>query len=248
MKRLLAIACIATFILLGFASRPARAFGETYIVQPGDTLLTIATRYGISVNDLAAANGLNNGFWVYAGQQLIIPTSSPFLEPPPFAGVANLATEPRFVSFAPPPGALASGDYYPAPPGDIFWDDPTPPAESFSPYPALPAPPDWRFHDYAAPPPWRPYPAPQPVFYDPAPAPYPTWPNLANERWIDVDLTYQTLIAYEGQRPVFRARVSSGLPQYPTVVGTFSIYVKYEVADMSGGAGDDAYFLPGVPY
>jgi lipoprotein-anchoring transpeptidase ErfK/SrfK len=63
-----------------------------------------------------------------------------------------------------------------------------------------------------------------------------------------VDLTYQTLTAYEGRRPVFHTRVSSGLPQYPTVVGTFSIYLKYELADMSGGAGDDAYYLPGVPY
>jgi LysM repeat protein len=68
------------------------------------------------------------------------------------------------------------------------------------------------------------------------------------EKWIDVDLTRQALTAYEDQTPVFNSRVSSGIWQYPTIVGTFQIYVKYEVADMSGGSGEDTYYLPNVPY
>lgn len=210
MKYLFTIAALAGFILFGLFSQPALAYGETYVVQPGDTLFTIANHYGLSVNDLARANNLTNGYWLYAGQQLIIPTPSPFFEPAP---LANPAFVPRFVSFAPP---------------------------------TMPAPPSWQAQN------WSPYPEQPPAFYQPAPAyGYPgwsRWSNPATERWIDVDLSRQVLTAYEGRRSVFRTLVSSGLPQFPTVAGTFSIYVKYESADMSGGAGDDEYFLPAVPY
>ncbi len=54
----------------------------TYIVQAGDTLTRIAARYGLSLSQLAAANGLGWNSWVYAGQRLIIPTSAP-LNPAP---------------------------------------------------------------------------------------------------------------------------------------------------------------------
>ncbi len=63
-------------------------------------------------------------------------------------------------------------------------------------------------------------------------------------RWIDVDLTHQLLVAYEGQTPVRRVVVSTGLPSTPTVTGRFKIYVKYPKAPMSG----PGYYLPNVPY
>ena len=40
------------------------------------------------------------------------------------------------------------------------------------------------------------------------------------ERWIAVNLSTQTLVAYEGDTPVFETLVSSGLPQWPTVTGS----------------------------
>jgi LysM repeat protein len=50
------------------------AHAETrYIVQPGDTLYRIATRFGVSVSALAAANGLANPSLIYVGQVLVIP-------------------------------------------------------------------------------------------------------------------------------------------------------------------------------
>ena len=43
-----------------------------YVVQPGDTLFGIAARYGRSVYDIAAANGLLNLNAIYVGQALNI--------------------------------------------------------------------------------------------------------------------------------------------------------------------------------
>ena len=45
----------------------------TYVVQPGDTLTRIAVRHGVSVSQLAAANGMQTTSWVYVGQRLTIP-------------------------------------------------------------------------------------------------------------------------------------------------------------------------------
>jgi LysM repeat protein len=53
----------------------------THIVQPGETLFRIATRYGISLDALRAANGLS-GDLIFAGQSLIIPAGG-FTPTPP---------------------------------------------------------------------------------------------------------------------------------------------------------------------
>lgn len=50
---------------------PAR-HTTTYIVQQNDTLFSIATRHGTTVNALMQANGLRN-YWIYVGQVLKIP-------------------------------------------------------------------------------------------------------------------------------------------------------------------------------
>lgn len=68
------------------------------------------------------------------------------------------------------------------------------------------------------------------------------------ERWIDVDLTNQLLVAYEGNKPVFQSLISSGTWQYPTVTGQFRIYLRYESKDMNGWALGYDYYLHDVPY
>lgn len=45
-----------------------------YIVQPGDTLSEIAVNYGISVQTIAALNGISNPNLIYAGEKLFIPS------------------------------------------------------------------------------------------------------------------------------------------------------------------------------
>jgi len=47
--------------------------GPIYIVQPGDTLSSIASRFDVSLNDLMAANGLSDPNRLSAGQELVIP-------------------------------------------------------------------------------------------------------------------------------------------------------------------------------
>lgn len=66
----------------------------------------------------------------------------------------------------------------------------------------------------------------------------------SGERWIDVDLSNQKLVAYEGDTPVYWVVVSTGLPGTPTVTGQYHIYVKYPAQTMSG----PGYYLPDVPY
>jgi len=46
---------------------------NTYVVQPGDTLTSIAARYGTTVWAIVTANNLPNQNWLSVGQTLIIP-------------------------------------------------------------------------------------------------------------------------------------------------------------------------------
>lgn len=74
--------------------------------------------------------------------------------------------------------------------------------------------------------------------------------ETAGEKWIDVDLTTQTLRAYQGNQVVYTFPVSSGLPWFPTVTGEFHIWAKVTSQRMVGGSiADGTYYnLPNVPY
>ncbi len=63
-------------------------------------------------------------------------------------------------------------------------------------------------------------------------------------RWMLVDLSDQELMAYEGETLILKAKVSTGRPRTPTVIGTFRIYLKLRAQTMSG----PGYRLPNVPY
>jgi LysM repeat protein len=69
-------------------------------------------------------------------------------------------------------------------------------------------------------------------------------PTADGERWIDVDLSAQTLTAYQGNTPVRSTLVSTGLPSTPTPTGRYYIYAMYTSVPMSG----PGYYLPNVPY
>jgi len=61
-------------ILSAWAAPPRD--GQVHVVQPGETLTSIALRYGVTVAALIQANGIVNPNWIYVGQRLTIPTLS----------------------------------------------------------------------------------------------------------------------------------------------------------------------------
>jgi lipoprotein-anchoring transpeptidase ErfK/SrfK len=69
-------------------------------------------------------------------------------------------------------------------------------------------------------------------------------PPTNTGRAIVVSVSTQRIFAYEDGRLVRSHLVSTGLPQTPTVLGDYKVYVKYTADDMSG----PDYFLPQVPY
>ncbi len=64
----------------GGAPPPTPYPPAVYIVQPGDTLWSIARRYGTTVEAIAWANGIINPNYIYVGQRLVIPGG---VVPPP---------------------------------------------------------------------------------------------------------------------------------------------------------------------
>ncbi|MFO0708572.1 MAG: L,D-transpeptidase [Sandaracinus sp.] len=78
-----------------------------------------------------------------------------------------------------------------------------------------------------------------------------------NDQWIDIDLSTQTLIAYEGLTPVFATLVSTGRVRDPedplrdmrTPAGLFRITSKHVTHTMDGDhAADGPYSIEDVPY
>jgi len=90
------------------ASASTSSTGGSYVVQPGDTLSAIAARAGVSVSQLAAANGLNPNGLLRAGSSLHLSSGGGTTL---FASTApSSAASPSSVSAATQPvGAAAEG-------------------------------------------------------------------------------------------------------------------------------------------
>ena len=92
------------------------------------------------------------------------------------------------------------------------------------------------------------------TYTDPGPRP----PDLGpTEKWIDVNLTRKTMVAFEGETPVFGALVAPGKrskdkeKDHATVQGTFRIREKHIAVTMDGdgkAASDLPYSIEDVPY
>jgi peptidoglycan-N-acetylglucosamine deacetylase len=63
---------------------PPPGTGFVYIVRAGDTLFSIASRYGTTVSAIVAANNLRNANLIFIGQRLWIPGAG--TAPPPPSG------------------------------------------------------------------------------------------------------------------------------------------------------------------
>ncbi len=75
-KLIIAFVVVVAVVLLTQASTGTAAAGGTtryHCVQPGDTLSSIAYKYGVTTWAVANANGVWNPNLIYVGQVLVIP-------------------------------------------------------------------------------------------------------------------------------------------------------------------------------
>jgi lipoprotein NlpD len=66
----LAICCALVPLLVACAGAPAKGSRGEYTVRPGDTLYSIAWRYGLEYRDLARWNGIGAPYRIHNGQRL----------------------------------------------------------------------------------------------------------------------------------------------------------------------------------
>ena len=212
----------ALVILIAAPNRASAAEPAFVIVQRGDTLAAIAARYDTTADALVRANALPNPNFIFAGQRLVVPGSSP--EPlPATTNAYTVRAGDTLFSIARRAGtsvdAILRANNL-VNPEFIFVGQ--------------------RLNLKSV----------APIVDEPAPAPNAPASNPASAgKWIDVNLTTQTIVAYEASRAVRSALVSTGVAKTPTPVGQFKIYVKYKSQTMSGGskASNDYYYLPNVP-
>jgi LysM repeat protein len=192
--------------------------GGVHVVQRGETLYSIALRYGTSVSALVQANGLRNANFIYVGQRLLIsggggggssrgggtaPSSSRVhivQRGETLAGIAlRYGTTAAAIATANGlrnPNLIYVGQRLTIPSGGGSGGGGAVPSGS------------------------------------------------SGGRWIDVDLSSQTVRAYQGNAVVRSMVVSTGIARYPTPTGRYKIYAKYPSVNMSG----PGYYLPGVPH
>ena len=195
--------------------------GGIHVVQRGETLSQIARSYGVSMAALAQANGISNPNFIYSGQRLTIPGASGSASSGSSAssGVHVVRVGENLSSIAARYGvsvaALASANGI-ANRHHIYVGQRLTIGSGASPAAVAQSAPS------------------QPA----------ASPAAANSgRWIDINLSTQTLTAYEGSTPMFSTLVSTGLA-FPTPVGTYSILYHVQSQRMTG----PGYDLPNVPW
>jgi LysM repeat protein len=197
----------------------------TYVVQQNDTLFSIATRYGTTVNAVMQANGLFN-YWIYVGQVLKVPAyagSVPLPVPQPLPQnvchivrpgdyLASIATRYRSTLYSiqianklPNPSFIWSGQKLYIPNGQPPVNAPT----AYSPLPSIYVPPVVNPPLVIAPPAVQP-----PVVVQP-PVPAPVIPNAYANTWEAVLIT-NTI----GTGSCSLAATVVGRTDWPVVVAT----------------------------
>ncbi|MEC4803875.1 MAG: L,D-transpeptidase [Jaaginema sp. PMC 1079.18] len=66
----------------------------------------------------------------------------------------------------------------------------------------------------------------------------------SNQRWLEINITTQRLIAWEGNNSVYAIVVATGKPATPTETGMFTLENKQPLARLRGSSFD----VPDVPY
>lgn len=76
----------------------------------------------------------------------------------------------------------------------------------------------------------------------------PEWSDKNYARRIEVNLSSQTLTAYEDDLPVFHAPVATGRDGFNTPTGSYAIYDKLTMQDMFGSMGGESWYVPSIPW
>jgi LysM repeat protein len=179
--------------------------GSIHVVQRGETLYSIARRYGTTTSALIAANGLRNPNFIYAGQRLTIPgggSSRGGGSAPSTTAVHVVQRGETLHSIARRYGttaaALAAANGL-RNPNLIYVGQRLRITSGGGTSPSNPGA-----------------------------------SGSTGSKWIDVDLSSQRVRAYQGSSVVRSMVVSTGIARYPTPTGRFRIYSKYPSVTMSG--------------
>jgi lipoprotein-anchoring transpeptidase ErfK/SrfK len=218
---------LLVIVLGAFVVAPVLADQGTHIVRRGETLFRIALKYGVTVDALRAANGIV-GTRIYAGQVLIIPDRG-----------APVAAAPAASAPSSNVGSPGGGVHVVQRGENLFriglrygvsW-------QAIMQANGLGSTNIYVGQRLTIP-------GGNGAAASAAPASSPAAAPPGDGRRFLVDLSEQRLYAYEGNTLMRSTLISSGLPQFPTVIGTYNIYVKYRSARMRG----PGYDLAGVPY
>jgi hypothetical protein len=74
------------------------------------------------------------------------------------------------------------------------------------------------------------------------------WSPAIWQRHIDVNLSTQHLVAYEGGLAVWHAPVATGRDGFNTPTGEFAIYYRLPMQDMTGSIGGESWYVPHIPW
>lgn len=179
-----------------------------HIVQWGDTLSSIAWRYGTGILAIAQANNLVNHDFIYVGQRLAIPSGGTAV--PSRSNVYIVRRGDTVGAIARRYGTTVSA---------IARAN--------------------RIRN------------PQLIYVGQRlviPGVRTPTSSVPGSRWIDINLTTQTLIAYQGNQAIYSALVSTGKAGTPTPTGRFRIRSKHRYRDMAGGRGASRYHFRNVPH
>ncbi len=188
-----------------------------YTVLPGDTLSWIAKKHGLELDDLVRLNGLTDPNQISVGQRLRV---SARVAPVP---VERAQERPAVASTIHVVQAGESLDQIAAEYGVTVYQ--------LLAANGLPHP------DFL-------WPGQRLRIPRPRPRTLAQTPPADGVKWIEVNLSTQTLTAWQGDVPVLSVRVSTGTAATPTVTGRFRIYNKLTSQTMSG----PGYYLPNVPW